>query len=322
MECSPSNTSNGATSSAQVTSGDPPFSSVYVDFFGPLFVKWRRGTTKRYGCIFTCLAIRAVHIEVTHSLSTDSFIQAVWRFVSRRGPPTTLYSDNRTNFRGAEAEIKHALGNWNQDKIVDSLRRRSIQWYFNPPAASHAGGVWERMIRSVRKILRSLMGNQLVDDECLLTFLAEVEKIINDRPLVQQSDDPSDLQPITPNSLLLLRQNPCTSQSNISTTYNFNDRRRQIQRIADSFWKRWIREYLPTLQQRQKWLKPRRNLTVGDLVIIVDDNIPRGRWPKGLVEQTFPDRYGNVRQVLLKTATGRLRRDVRKLCLLEAVIMQ
>ncbi|XP_070570012.1 uncharacterized protein [Ptychodera flava] len=135
-----------------------------------------------------------IHIEVSHSLSTDSFIQAIWRFISRRGPPVSIYSDNGTNFRGAEEEVKKALQKWNQDKITDSLHSRNIQWYFNPPAASHTGGVWERMIRSVKKILRSLMSNQLVDDETLLTLLSEVERILNDRPLVQQSDDPNDME--------------------------------------------------------------------------------------------------------------------------------
>ncbi|XP_006823345.1 uncharacterized protein LOC102801063 [Saccoglossus kowalevskii] len=200
---------------ARVTPGDPPFSSVGIDYFGPVLVKWRRGTTKRYGCVFTCLAISAVHIEVAHELSTDSFIQAVWRFISRRGPPTDLYSDNGTNFKGTELELKQSITRWNRERIIDSFRRRNIQWHFNPPAASHAGGVWERMIRSIRKILRSLLGNKLLDDETLLTFLAEVEKILNDRPLFKTSSDPCDARPITPNDLLLLRPNPCITANPI-----------------------------------------------------------------------------------------------------------
>ncbi|XP_070566927.1 uncharacterized protein [Ptychodera flava] len=257
-----------------------------------------------------------IHIEVSHSLSTDSFIQAIWRFISRRGPPVSIYSDNGTNFRGAEEEVKKALQKWNQDKITDSLHSRNIQWYFNPPAASHTGGVWERMIRSVKRILRSLMSNQLVDDETLLTLLSEVERILNDRPLVQQSDDPNDMEVLTPNSLLLLRRNPCTS-SDLPAALTLHDRRRQAQRMADNFWQRWTTEYLPSLQQRQKWLRPRRNLVPGDLVIIMDENQPRGYWLKGVIQHTFPDRYGNTRQVIVKTANGVLRRDVRKLCLLE-----
>jgi hypothetical protein len=89
------------------------------------------------------------------------------------------------------------LTKWNQDRISRSLGGRDIEWNFNPPAASHVGGVWERMIRSIRKILRSLMTDQLVNDETLATILAEVEKILNDRPLTRLSDDPNDLEPLT-----------------------------------------------------------------------------------------------------------------------------
>ena len=126
---------------ARVTQGLPPFSSVGVDYFGPLNVKYRRGTAKRYGCVFSCMSTRAIHIEVSSDLSTDSFVQAVTRFVSRRGAPKEMYSDNGTNFRGAEAEVKEALRRWNQDRIRDKLRVQGIEWHFNAPAASHTGGV-------------------------------------------------------------------------------------------------------------------------------------------------------------------------------------
>lgn len=141
-------------------------------------VKSRRSQVKRYRCVVTCLAVRAVHIEIVQELKTDSFIEAFTRFVSRRGPPTEVYSDNGTNFKGAEAEIKTALEKWNADHIDNCLRKRRIKWNFNYPHASHTGGVWERMIRSIRKILRALLGCQLVDDETLLTLMAEVEKIL------------------------------------------------------------------------------------------------------------------------------------------------
>ena len=302
---------------ARVTSTEPPFTAVGIDYFGPILVKQKRSHVKRYGCVFTCLAIRAVHIEIAHDLSTDSFIQAFQRFVSRRGPPLEIYSDNGTNFKGAEADIKNALECWNQSRIQDQLRKRSIKWHFNPPGASHAGGIWERIIRSIRKIFRSLLGSQVVNDETLLTFMAEVEKILNDRPLTRQTEDPADLNPLTPSKLLLLRQNSSIPPGSFDENDKFGSRWRHAQYLADVFWRRWTKEYLPSLQERQKWLRPRRNLKVGDLVLITDENTPRGRWPKGIVECVFPDKYGIVRQGIIRTATTRLRRDVRKLCLLE-----
>lgn len=161
-----------------------PFAAVGLDYFGPLYVKSgpmtrsRRDPTlnKRYGCIFTCLRYRAVHIEVAEDLSTDSFINAVLRFVGRRGPPRVIYSDNGTNFRGAELDVLKALQAWDQEKISGTLTQRGIEWKFNPPAASHQGGVWERLIRSTKRILHSMVGQRQLNDESLRTFLVEVKK--------------------------------------------------------------------------------------------------------------------------------------------------
>ena len=303
---------------ARVTPGETPFSSVGVDYFGPLKVKYRRGTVKRYGCVFTCLAIRAIHIEIAHDLSTDSFIQAVCRFVSRRGPPKELFSDNGTNFRGAESEVKQMLQKWNQARILDRLRKQGIQWHFSPPSASHTGGVWERMIRTIRKNMRALIGDRIVDDETLLTVMCEVEKMINDRPLTRQCDDPRDLSPLTPNTLLLGYRNQSSSPTTLSWICHPRQKWKEAQRLADMFWGRWLKEYLPSLQERQKWLSPKRNLTRGDIVLMVKEDSPRGQWPLAVVEETFPGNDGHVRRVTIRTANqSRYQRDVRKLCLLE-----
>ena len=195
--------------SARVAPTDPPFTHVGVDYFGPFFVKQGRSQVKRYGCLFTCLTMRAVHIEVAHTLEADSFICAYQRFVSRRGKPKEIFSDNGTNFTGAERELREALERLDQAKIYDSLRSNDVQWSFNPPEASHQGGIWERMIRSVRKILGALLKEQLVNDETLSTLLCEVERILNDRPLTSLSDQPDDPEPLTPSKLLLLRSNSC-----------------------------------------------------------------------------------------------------------------
>ena len=307
---------------ARVTPYKPPFSAVGVDYFGPIYVKIKRSHAKRYGCVFTCLATRGVHIEVSHDLTTDSFIQAFTRFVSRRGPPTQVFSDNGTNFKGAEIDIKYALEKWNQTQIANHCLQSGIQWNFNAPSASHSGGIWERMIRSIRKILRCLLGNQVVDDETLLTVLAEVEKVLNDRPLTKQLDDVNDLQPLTPNMLLLNRANHSYSPGGFTERDRYTKHWRYAQYLADMFWKRWIKEYIPLLQERQKWHTKRRNLEVGDLVLIVDDNLPRGHWHMGVVHETLPDKFGDVRQAWVRTSTNKLLRDVRKLCLLEGQFEQ
>jgi len=149
------------------------FAAVGLDYFGPLHVKMGPNTgskrdptlNKRHGCIFTCLRSRAVHTEVAEDLSTDCFINAVLRFVGRRGTPAVIYSDNGTNFRGAELDVVKAMKVWDQEKIQAKLTQRGINWKFNPPAVGHQGGVWERLIRSIRRILHSMVGERLVNDE-------------------------------------------------------------------------------------------------------------------------------------------------------------
>ena len=302
----------------RVVSEKPPFTNVGVDYFGPFEVKRGRSIVKRYGCIFTCLSIRAVHIEIANSLDTDSFIDALRRFICRRGQPEVIRSDNGTNFVGGEKELRLAINEWNQHKIEDFLQQRNIVWKLNPPLASHQGGVWERCIRTVRKILKSLLGNQTVDEEGLCTLMCEVEAIINGRPLTPVSDDPRDLSALTPNHLLLLRYST-TFPPGLFRKEDIYIRRRwkQVQYLADQFWVRWIREYLPILQTRNKWQQTRRNFAKGDLVLVEDNPLtPRNNWPIGLVMDVYPANDGTVRQVLVRMRNKLFRRDVRKLCLL------
>ncbi|XP_071479017.1 uncharacterized protein [Diadema antillarum] len=196
----------------RVTPNAPPFTNTGVDFFGPFQVKRGRSQVKRYGCIFTCLASRAVHLEVAHSLDTDSFINALRRFINRRGRPKKIHSDNGTNFKSGYRELKESLTQLNSQKVGRFLTQKGIEWEFNPPGASHMGGVWERVIRAVRRILSGLLKEQLVTDEALTTLMTEVEAILNARPLTQLSMDSNDDEPLTPNHLLLLRQNPSLPQ--------------------------------------------------------------------------------------------------------------
>lgn len=174
------------------------------------------------------------------------------------------------------------------------------------------------MIRSTRRILRAIVGNQLLDDETLTTTLCKVEKILNDRPLTAVSSDPNDMEVLTPNNLLLLRRNPsvtpCPEEDN---KIRVKERWKVAQNLADEFWTCWVAEYLPTLQERQKWLKKQRNMSKGDLVMIKDDSIQRGKWPLGRVMETYPDKQGIVRRVLVHTSKGDYERNIRKLCLLE-----
>ena len=304
----------------RVTPSQPPFSCVGVDCFGPFVVRRGRSDVKRYGVLFTCLAIRAVHVEVAHSLDTASFINALRRFIARRGQPKEMRSDNGGNFVGGERELREAIAGWNQTQVHGFLLQRGIKWTFNPPASSHFGGVWERCIRTVRKVLSALLKEQVLDDEGLATLMCEVESVINGRPITKLSDDPRDLSPLTPNHLLLLRSGPVVPPGSFVKNDTYGQRRwRQVQYLADIFWRRWVREYLPMLQERQVWNKSCQNIGVDDVVLVVDEKTPRGSWPLGRVLEVHSNRRdGFVRSLKVKTSTTVLIRPISKIVLLEA----
>ena len=302
----------------RLTPDQPPFTNVGVDYFGPFEVKRGRSTVKRYGVMFTCLAIRAVHIEIADSLDTSSCINAIRRFISRRGQVSIMRSDNGTNFVGAEKELRVAIESLNRVKIEKTLQKKGIKWMFNSPAASHQGGVWERQIRTARRILNALVREQTLTDDDLQTLMCEVESIINGRPLTSPSDDPCDLEPLTPNHLLLMKVQPNMPPGTFNKDDQYARRRwKQVQYLADLFWTRWTREYLPLLQERQKWSRLKRNFKHGDVVLVVDSLSPRNTWIMGRVTQTIPDSSGAVRRVKLQTKTSTLERPVNKLCLLQ-----
>ena len=289
----------------------PPFTNCAVDYFGPLTIKEGRKELKRYRVLFTCMASRAVHIEVADTLETDSFISALRRFVCRRGPIRQLRSDQGTNFVGARRELKAALEEFDHTKIRSELQRHDCDWFefnMNVPSASHMGGVWERQIRSVRSVLASLLqsnGSQL-NDESLRTLLCEAEAIVNSRPLTVESlNDPLSLNLLTPNHLLTMKTKEVLPPPGVfqSADKYCRKRWRRVQHLANEFWIRWKKEYLLSLQQRQKWVKPRRNLCVGDIVIIKgDEGLPRNQWQLARVAETHESADGYVRTVKVALA--------------------
>ena len=168
-KASPQNQKMADLPSVRLTQA-PPFTYVGVDFFG-LYIteegrKEGRKESQRYGALFTCLVSRAIHIEVYNSLETDSFLNTLRRFIARRGPVPEIRSDNGTNFIGAVRELCESIEEMDYDKITEKLRKQQIDWRFNPPGATHMGGVWERQIRTVRRILSTILrehGNRLDD---------------------------------------------------------------------------------------------------------------------------------------------------------------
>lgn len=179
--------------------------------------------------------------------------------------------------------------------------------------------MWERCIRSIRKILYALLKEQTIYDETLSTLMCEVEMIMNGRPLTRVSDDPRDLDPLTPNHLLLLRSGATPPPRVFAKEDVYSRRRwRQVQYLADVFWRRWVKEYLPTLQSRQKWVDKKRNLQPNDIVLIADESTTRSTWPLARILEVYQNSNdGLVRSVKVKTKTSTLVRPVSKIILLE-----
>ena len=250
----------------------PPFTYIGVDYFGPFTTKQGRKEHKRYGALFTCLVSRAVHIEIANSLETDSFLNALRHFIARCGPVREIRCDNGTNFVGAERELREALDEMNHDELTEKLRQQQIDWKFNPPAASHMGGVWERQIRTIRRILATLLNEHTgrLDDESLHTLLCEVESIINSRPLTVISSDVKDPLPLSPSQILTMKTSvvlPPPGQFQRNDVY-MRQHWRKVQYLCNLFWSQWKREYLPTLQQQPKWNQPKWNMEVQAVVLI------------------------------------------------------
>ena len=256
---------------------------------------------------------------VAARLDTDSFLNCFRRFFARRGSPKLIRSNNGSNFVSGEHELRGSIKEWNQEKIADFLLQRIVQWVFNPPCGSYHGGPWEHCIRTVRKVLNTLVREQVLDDEGLSTFMCEAEAIVNSRPLTKVSDDVCDLEPLTPNHLLLFQYSQSFLPGIFAKADIYSRRRwRQVQYLSDVFWRRWVKEYLPTLQERQKWFRPCRIFEIGDIVLLTDEKLLGGLWSLPCITSIKTNQQdGLVRSVMLKTKSSTLERPVDKIVLLE-----
>lgn len=298
--------------------GQRAFYSTGVDCFGPFRVRRGRGTEKRWGVVYKCMTTRAVHFEVLHQMTTDSFLMSFRRFQSRRGKPHTLLSDQGTNFKGGEAELRESFAAMG-DELRDRLAPSQVRFQFNPPNAPHFGGTWEREIRSIKTALYTVIGAQTVTDEVFATVLAEIEGVLNSKPLGYVSTDVADVDPVTPNYLLMGRPDPALPQ-NVYDPSELKGKRmwRHSQVLSDQFWKHFVLHYLPALQARQKWAKDRDNLTEGTVVMVVDQSLPRAMWPVGRVKRTITGVDGRVRSAEVDVHGRTYTRPVAKLIELPA----
>ena len=297
---------------------EPPFSHCGVDLFGPILIKQGRKRLKRWGVIYTCMTVRSVHLEVVESPDTDDFINSTRRFVNRRGAPTDMYSDCGTNFKGATAELSEIVEKLNRAKINTFATSHAIAWHFNPPAAPHMGGAWERLVRTVKEVLHMIMQDRVLTDSQFATVLTEIESIVNNRPITSASSDINNLEALTPNHILLGLHRKWDTMLDANERDNFSRRKwRQVQGAAAEFWKRWRTEYLPLLMKRPCWKGTIPNYQSGELVMLKEDNAVKGKWNLARIVKTLPGRDNVVRTVEIQTKYGKYIRPVSKLAKLE-----
>lgn len=289
-----------------------PFTYTGVDCLGPYNVSIGRRSEKRWVALFTCMTIRAVHVEMAKDLSTDACILYIRNFINRRGRPLRIRSDRGTNFIGASKETI-VIDN---TRLAEECTRQGIQWVFNVPANPAAGGIWERMVRYIKNVLSFTLHDKSPQVETLNSLLIEAENLVNSRPLTHLPIENIDSEPLTPNHFLLGCPN-IVQTPGVGEMACLKKQWQILQQLKQTFWKRWILEYLPDLTRRTKWYQPVKPIEIGDVVIICDDNETRGEWKKGIVVEVFKAADGQVRSAVVKTSVGRLRRPATKLAVLD-----
>ena len=263
---------------------------------------------KAYLAVFVCVSTKGAHLEVVSDLTTEAFFACLRRFVSRRGLPSEIHSDNGGNFKGARNDLQELYSllekTSTQSSIHSYLLSQRVQWHASPERAPHFGGLWEAAVKAAKRHLKRVIGTQRLDFEEFSTVSAQVEACLNSRPLLATtSHSPDGIKSITPGHFLIGRELCTYPETVIESDPSLYRRWTLCQAITHHFWKRWSQEYLQQLQKLQKWRSPTPNLKTGDIVVIRDDSTFTNQWPMAKVLDVFTGKDGLDRVVTLKTAT-------------------
>ncbi|XP_020812852.1 uncharacterized protein LOC110187736 [Drosophila serrata] len=301
-----------------------PFVTVGIDFCGPFYSKSEvrnRPPVKCYIAIFVCFATKACHLELVEDLSAASFIAALKRFISLRGKPGTIWSDNATNFVGAKNDLLELRQLFLADPQNSDLQQAfvsiGIKWQFIPPRSPHFGGLWEAAVKSAKYHFHRVVGNTILSFNELRTLVYEISAILNSRPLCPISENPNDLDVLTPGHFLIGSSFATIEEPDI--THLSIDRLSRWQRVCQIqqiIWRKWSTSYLSLLQERGKWRASRPNILPHSIVVLKEDNIPPLQWRLGRVESIIHGADGVARVAVIRTATGLIKRAVGKIAVL------
>lgn len=291
-----------------------PFEHCGVDCFGPMHVAVGRARVQRYGLIFVCMTIRAIHLEPLEDMSTRSCLSAVQNFTSLYGPPKHFYSDCGTNFVGLAGIFR---------KIITSLASTvadfiGVTWHFNPPYTPHFGGSWERLIQSTKRMMKMMEHEHRVqNDYDLRNVFYQISDQLNERPLTPIPVNPDEELPPSPKQFIRLnaRQSIVLQPPNEDHLHQL--KLEKLSEVSDQLVKKFIRDYLPVITKRTKWFKAERSLEVDDVVLMVDFSMPKIKWRRAIVNQLFPGKDGRPRVAEIRTKSGLRRTGVVNLARLD-----
>ncbi|KAL6722448.1 hypothetical protein Aduo_017573 [Ancylostoma duodenale] len=321
-----------------------PFQFIGLDYFGPLWTEDpTNGRKKAYGCIFTCTTTRLIHLELVTDVTTTSFMNALRRFMSRRGIPDSVTCDNAPTFALAEEILNDtAQATLKSEEVIQFMANREIVWKKITPYAPWQGGFYERLIQTVKRALYKTLGSRTVAEDTLRTVLTEIEASLNSRPLTYQESESDDLPILRP--VDFLQKDMLITRAGTTNPINQDDQdesylppdeaaklRTRIQaetalkesvKLTEAFWKVWQTSYLTALREAHKINTGERRTSTkipkeGDIVLISDGILPRNAWKIGRVTKTVKSKDGGIREVELRGPNGSQKRPPNLLIPLE-----
>ena len=278
----------------------PAWRTTFLDFFGPLLIRGevnKRTRGKVYGVVFSCSVSRAVHLDIASDYSTSAFLMVLRRFSSIRGYPAKIISDPGSQLVSADETLNIGKELEHDEKIQGYCANSGIEWQFISADAPWQNGCSEALVKSAKRAIKHAVGDQVLSYSELQTALFEASELLNERPIGYCPNLPEDDPYLSPNHLLLGRASAKIPPGEYDQRANVNDRYKLVQSVINSFWKRWVAEYFPKMVIRQKWHTEKRNVQVGDVVLVQEQGLTNGKWPLAKVCEVFPGDDGRVRNV-------------------------
>ena len=281
-----------------------PFSTSGIDIFGDFTVTHAgRGNKQIWVLIITCFTTRAVALYSLPDMTLSSVIHALLKMSNQFPSLRKIVSDNGLNFRGANREISKAMDMWNAQEANDKLAEYSIEWEFGPASCGSWGGMWERLIRIIKKSFKACMKRKVLSTDSFDALCARVAGVVNRRPLTRLNNSLDDMSVLSPAHFIYLYNFVHASTSVLPP---IPDRGDVLRETLDIFWTQWERTYLTTLAEREKWTTATPPLKENDIVLIKEPITAREKWKTARIIEIVSDDKTHARRYKVKDAAGNI----------------